>query len=161
MFYMKFLKWLRNVLLAVSILTILTFAAGFVYLIFFSRPDGASTEQNIEVITSSGLPTPRPPGENAPEGVAVQSLTDKTTPGSTGSVIVQTNATSTCTIKVDQSVAVKNDPNLAPKKADAYGTVSWSWQISRTATVGNKSITITCVYHGRTGVGGGNFRVVQ
>lgn len=96
---------------------------------------------------------PVQPAANAPEGVAVGSLTTPVKVGTNASIIINTNAGSTCSISVIYNSGVPStDSGLAPKLADAYGVVSWSWTVPASTPPGNWPVKVTCLYHGRSGV---------
>jgi hypothetical protein len=156
---MNFLKSLRQVGILALVILILLVLAGVLY-VLFSNQQGVHTDVVSAGAVNQASPiTPKAPAANAKEGVAIQALTPSAAPGSVVSVVATTNATSRCTIHVDASVDSQDDPALAPQVADAYGTVSWSWRVSRAAGAGNKSLEVTCAYHGRTGVVDGQYTV--
>jgi len=156
---MDFLKTLKQAVIAAVILLLLIVVAGVLYLLFFSSRHNFTDMPVVAETTQKSPFAPTPPAENAPEGVAIQAIAPTVAPGGMMSVVAATNATSRCTIKVDPAAASQTDPNLAPQMADDYGTVGWNFRISNTAPKGSSSLTITCVYRGRTGVVIGTYSV--
>jgi len=156
---MGFLRTLRQAVITALVIIILLVVAAAVYLLFFSPRHNFT---NTTAAAANGQPAlfaPTAPAENAKEGVAIQAIPPTVAAGTEMSVVATTNATSRCTIKVDPSSARQNDPDLAPQTADDYGTVSWNWRVSPSAPLGSQTLTITCVYHGRTGVVAGTYQV--
>ncbi len=81
--------------------------------------------------------------------------------GSNASIYVRTNPKSKCAIFVQYSNgAQSHDSGLAPKTADAYGSVAWSWTVNGPASLGDGSATITCLYHARSGVVKADVKVI-
>lgn len=144
-------------------LIVLAVAAGIVYVLVtdsnvkpaptHSKP--AATQQE------SGLPKPVAPAPNAQEGVSIESLTSPVSAGSNVSLIATTNAGSKCAITVTYNGVQSTDSGLIAKTADAYGSVSWSWTVGSSVPVGNWPISVTCAYHGRSGVMADSLQVTK
>jgi len=138
-------------------------AAGLLYVYIIDRtpPKAKITNAPASVQPAPVLPKPTAPGANAPEGVSVEAVTNPVTLGNNGSIVVSTNAGSTCSILVKYGGAASTDSGLAPKKSDVYGNVSWSWTVPKTTPVGTWPIVVTCVYNGRSGVVDSSFVVTK
>jgi len=152
-------RTIRNALIASIVLAVLLVGGGMAYALLMNYQTPSPTVAAPTPVASQEL-TPHAPNPNAPEGVAIDGLLSPVTSGDNGSVIAQTLPTSTCKITIDSTTTAGSKVVLPTKTADAYGSVQWTWPIDETTTHGNHSVTITCVYHGRTGVVQGNF-VVQ
>jgi len=156
-------KPIRSALISIFVLIVLSVIAGIVYVLV---SDMSSSKPNHPVAKASQdqvspLPKPVAPGLNAPEGVAVETITSPVTAGSNSSITVSTNAGSACVIAVTYSGVASTDSGLAPKIADAYGNATWTWTVGSSVPVGNWSIRVTCSYHGRTGVSDSNLVVTK
>lgn len=104
---------------------------------------------------------PVAPAANAAEGVAIESLLSPVAAGQNTTMEILTNAGSTCTITAVYNKTPSHDSGLSPKTADAYGLVSWTWTVDRTAPAGSWPVTVTCVYHSRSGVYIGQLQVTN
>ncbi len=156
----KLLKTIRNTILAILVLTILTLILGVVYTAFVGRPGVHISPTTAQVAgDSSSYLKPSTPSPSARESASVESLTSEAKAGSTVSIIIRTNATSTCTITA--AFADPKGSDLGPHIADGYGSVTWSWQLVGTAPLGSQFVKVICVYHGRSAVAGGNYQIVQ
>lgn len=155
------MRLVRNIVVAVVAVTVCVAIAGTAYLFFSQRQVNATTANASTPSGQSTLHSRALPAANAKEGVAIEALQPEARAGSTMSVVAVTNATSLCSITVDLSVVAPTDVSLAPRTADSYGTVSWSWSVRESAPIGNKTLTITCKYGKSTGVVMGSFAVVQ
>jgi hypothetical protein len=62
------------------------------------------------------------------------------------SVTVQTEPGAFCQITVQKpNGRASRHPNLVEKRADAAGTVNWSWQMVEDAQAGERIITVKCI----------------
>lgn len=152
----------RKLLLSIVLLLVLFVAAGVAYTFFMDRTVSeppAASKQVAEPADAAIKPTP--PAANAAEGVAIDALVSPVPAGANASLSVSTNAGSRCTIAVIYNGVPAKDSGLVSKTADAYGGVSWSWTIPAGTPVGVWPVTVTCTYHGRSGVGIGNLSVTK
>jgi hypothetical protein len=134
------------------VLIILFAGAGVAYVYYTGKDSNAKDEQPLTAPeVKRALPKPRMPGPNAPVGVAVESLTTPVAQGANASLIIKTNATSTCKIVVAYNNVPAKDSGLADKVADDYGLVTWTWTVDPTAAPGSWPVKVTCGYHGKTG----------
>lgn len=147
-------KTLKRIVITVIILIVLSIVGGVAYVYFTGNSTGKQeTPQTVaNTAESSPLPKPVAPGANAPEGVSINALTTPVGLGSNASITIATNAGSNCTIVVTYGGVKSTDSGLAPKKADAYGTVTWTWTIPANTPLGAAPVKVDCVYNGRTGV---------
>jgi len=158
---MRISKTVRNSGISVGVLLVVLIAGGTAYTLFGDgqAPKQASSTKAVAEETFQPIPKPPQPAANAPEGVAVGAFTTPVAPGSNSSIQVHTNAGSTCNISVVYNNAPSTDSGLAPKTADEYGVVSWSWTVGSSVPVGSWPVRVTCAYHGRTGVVQANLEV--
>ncbi len=153
-------KTVRNTLISVVVMIVLFVIAATVYILLADRntktippPKADQTVDQLNPIK------PVAPAANAPEGVANESLISPVAPGQNTTFDVRTNAGSTCTITAVYNKIPSHDSGLVPKTADEWGYVSWTWTVDRSAPAGTWPVTVTCVYHGRSGVLIGNLQV--
>lgn len=104
--------------------------------------------------------------ENAPVGVAIQTVTSPITPGSNASISIRTRPKAACSIQVTYSLTgdkdkISHDGGLIPKNADEYGTVSWTWTVEKGRPIGSWPIEITCAYNTKWGYGKQMLEVVD
>lgn len=146
-------KAARNTGIGVVVLLVLLVGGGVAYTYFFG-PDG--TQPGATVAAPFAAPQSAvkasKPADNAVESVAVQTLSSPVAPGSNTSIAVKTVAGSTCKILVVYANAASTDSGLAPKTADEYGTVGWSWTVGGMVPLGSWPVTVECTYHGRSAV---------
>jgi hypothetical protein len=145
-------KKLQNILISGVLLLAAFLVAGTLYVYFTDRTIKAAPEQLAVAPSYASLPPPTPPGLNAQEGVAVETLTSPVARGTEASINAETNAGSTCSIEVSYNGVRNTSTDLAPKVANSYGNVNWNWTIGGTAPVGNWPIKVMCTYNGRTGL---------
>ncbi len=145
-------KVIRKIVISFIVLVVLFVAAGVVYvLVTDGKPTPPPPAKKV-VQQVPALPKPVAPGANSPEGVSIESPPLPVTPGSNDSVTAMTDAGSKCSISVVYNGVQSTDSGLAPKTADAYGNVSWTWTVGSSVPVGTWPVNVTCVYNGRSGV---------
>ncbi len=144
-------KVLRNSVISAGILLVLIISGGVAYTYFYG-PDGSQAATVAP--QSAGEPNtafkPSKPAANAVESAAIQTITSPVAPGANTSVTVKTNPTSSCKISVVYNGVASTDSGLAPKAANEYGTVSWTWTVANTVPIGTWPVNITCEYHTRS-----------
>jgi hypothetical protein len=138
-------KLIRNIIIAVVVMLVLFIGVGVAY-VWIS----AHTQPPVSTVAPPDTnPTPVikhvEASANVPEGASVQSITSPVIPGDNASVIVKTNPGSWCTITVVYDKTASTDSGLKGKTADEFGSVSWTWTVSRSATLGKWPVTITCL----------------
>lgn len=153
----------RNAALCAIVLVMLLAAGGVVYTFLADRGGSKPVVKTASVAaeTISSVPKPTPPAANAPEGVAIDSLLAPVKAGSNVMLTARTNAGSNCTITAVYAGVPGKDSGLVPKTADAYGIVSWSWTVGPAVPAGSWPVTVTCVYHGRSGVAQTSLQVTK
>jgi hypothetical protein len=118
--------------------------------VFFSPAAPATkpkaVDENATAPINSYTIKPTKPAANAGVGVSVGSLTTPVKAGSNADIEIRTTATSNCSISVIYNNTPAHDSGLAPKTADAYGIVSWSWTVPAGTPVGNWPVKVTCKY---------------
>jgi len=150
---MRIFKAIRKIVISFVVLAVLFVGAGVVYvLIADSKATPLAAPKKVVQQQAPTLPKPVAPAANSPEGASIESPPMPVTPGSNDSIIAMTNAGSKCSISVIYNGVQSTDSGLAPKTADAYGNVTWTWTVGSSVPVGNWPINVTCVYNGRSGV---------
>lgn len=154
-------KVIRNTLISAFILLVLIIAAGVIYIYESDQQPVKSTPARPATASSYKPIKAVKPAANAPEGVALDSLTSPVAVGSEASMDITTNPGSKCTIVL----MVKNVPSpslvLKPQIADVYGSVSWNWTVTQTEPLGTWPLKVTCVYNKRSGVFESNLTVTE
>ena len=155
-------KPIRKTIIAIIMIIVFFIAGGMIYIFITDRNTKlltqAASTNNTE---SSSIPKPTLPGSNAPEGVAIESVTSTVNAGSNASVSVITNAGSKCAITVSYDGIQSNDSGLTTKVANAYGSVTWSWTVGNSVPAGTWPISITCEFNGRSGVFDTSLQVID
>jgi hypothetical protein len=160
---MRIPKAVKNTLIVFIVMIVLFGVVGVAYVYIsgknpYQPPKAEKTPAPAE---AQPFPKPKKPSPNAKEGVAVESLISPVSRGSNTAITIKTNATSTCTIKVEYNGTASHDSGLKAKPTDDYGTVTWTWTVDKTAPIGTWPVTVTCVYNGRSGVVIGNLEVTK
>ena len=155
-------RTVRNTLISVVMMVVLFVVVATIYVLVADRNAKTPAPPKSNQASQKASPlNPVAPAANAPEGVALQSLITPVMAGQNTTLQALTNPGSTCTITAVYNNVASHDSGLAPKTADAYGLVSWTWTVDSTAPVGTWPATVTCVYHGRSGVLIGNLQVTK
>lgn len=89
---------------------------------------------------------PSKPSLSNPVTASVQYITSPVAPGSNASLNLKTTATAKCAIAVEYNKIPSKDSGLAPKSADDFGVVSWTWTVDKSAAVGKWPIKVMCEY---------------
>lgn len=157
----RVLKSLRNIAISIVVLLVVVAAAGVAYTWYV----GQDTTDDTTAIAVPVAPTPpaviKPtkPAADAKQSAAVQILTSPVAPGSNASITVKTNAESDCTITVEYNDIPSTDSGLAPKSADEFGIVSWTWTVEETVPLGTWPVDVTCAFNDQTAMVRGNLVV--
>jgi hypothetical protein len=155
-------KTARNILRTIAIMLAIFLVGGTAY-VFVA--DQAPAKQPAKPAASSesepSILKPVAPAANAPEGVAIESLTSPVKAGDNSSLTVRTNAGSTCTISVTYNGIASKDSGLVSKPSDAYGFVTWAWSVPAATPIGTWPVNVTCAFHSKTGVVIGNLQVTK
>jgi hypothetical protein len=94
---------------------------------------------------------PAQPSPNAPVGVAVDYLMSPVKAGSNTTITIKTTPKATCSISVTYNGVASTDSGLMPKKADAYGNISWTWTVGAGVPAGNWPVKVNCDYRAKSG----------
>ena len=159
----KLPKTVKNILISAGTMLVLFVIAGLVY-VYITGRSGEPTKAVKSTAKTSQPDVIKPvaPAANAPEGVAIESFTTPVKSGENTSMSIRTNAGSVCTILVTYANGVvSKDSGLAPKTADVYGFVTWTWTVDSSVPVGVWPVKATCNYHDRSGVVIGNLEVTN
>jgi hypothetical protein len=154
-------KIVRNSLISFVSLVVVLLLLGilYVYMSGSSAPK-SSPKQSATTETTPGAIKPQPPNPNTPESAAVESITSSVAAGQNVALLVRTKPTSTCTPSVMYGSVASTDSGLAAKKADAYGSISWTWTVGQNIPPGKYSAKVTCVFAQKSAVVEGPFQVV-
>ncbi len=90
--------------------------------------------------------TTSPTGTTA--GVTIVSLTSPVSRGSTASLVARASPGAACTITVTYKSGPSKASGLTPKTASSAGSVSWSWKIGTSTTLGTWPAKVTCTANG-------------
>jgi hypothetical protein len=147
------LKTIRNIILTVVILLAITVGAGVAYVLFTGKDISSDSETSQPDTTPDiGLPKPHQPSPNAPESAGIEAFNTPVKAGENSSLSVKTLPSSNCVITVTYKDVPSKDSGLAPKTADDYGNVSWSWTVDKTAPAGKWPVKVTCMYNKKSAV---------
>lgn len=151
----------RNIIISVVVLIVLSIVGGTVYtLLMDQKPNNTSKPTALSAPTYTAAKPPKV-SPKIPEGVAVESVTSPVNIGSNASIYIRTNPKSKCAIFVKYANGKQSqDSGLAPKTADSYGSVAWSWTVNGSASLGDGSATVTCLSHGHSGVVKADLKVI-
>lgn len=149
-------------LISVIVLLVLFIAAGLGYVYYSGqRPNQAAIVTKTEPQNNPRPLRPSKPGPNAPVSASVASLLTPVKAGSNTSITVKTTATSACSMSVTYGTLAAKDSGLAPKTADDFGNVTWSWTVDPGAPAGNWPVKVTCQFNKRSAFVQGNLQVTN
>lgn len=155
-------KTIRNTTITVFVMLILFIGAAIIYVLLADQTPTATPKiKSSSSSSGQGLPKPQPPAANAKAFAAVQEVVSPVQQGQNSSVSIQTVPTSACKISVAYKGVPSKDSGLAPKIADAYGSITWAWTIDSSVPIGTWPIVVTCVYHGRSALVDTSVQVVK
>lgn len=154
-------RTIRNVIVSALVLLLLFVGAGVAYVLIIGGSDSNAKDVQTSTTSDTGLPKPHKPAPNAPESAGLESLFTPVKIGQNTSMIVKTLPDSTCSITFTYNNVASKDSGLAAKKADEYGTVSWSWTIDSSVPVGKWPAKVTCVYNKKSAIVIGNVEVTK
>ena len=149
----RIIKFIRNLFIGVSVLSIIAISAGFAYTWYMGQNSVVVDDGVIETVnTAAPLIQPSKPAADAKVSASVQALTSPVKPGANVMMIVKTNAGANCKIKAVYDEVESIDSGLYDKTADEYGVVSWSWTVGLDAPIGRWPVTVTCANEVNSGV---------
>lgn len=156
------LERIRNIAISALVLLLFFVGAGIAYVLVSGGQNGAKTEQ-IPTAPSpdTGIIKPHQPAPNAPESAGLESVFTPVKIGQNTSMTVKTLPGSTCSITFTYNNVAGKDSGLVAKKADEYGSVSWSWTIGSSVPVGKWPAKVTCVHNKKSAVVVGNIEVTR
>jgi hypothetical protein len=142
---------LRRTTTGMIAVTLLIIAGGVGYTWYVGDKETAAIaiEEPVPSRRISIEPTKQDPNANV--GVSVQMISSPVAPGANASVSIRTNQLANCTIAVTYDEIAAVDTGLANKKADAYGTVSWSWTVPQSTPKGKAKVKIDCATKKKSG----------
>ena len=144
-------KTIRNILVSIVVLTVLFVVAGALYVFVSGRSGSQAPVANAAtVVERDPVIKPTKPSIDAAESAAVENITSPIAVGENASLSVKTLATSVCKIQITKGSLVYKDSGLTTKTADSFGTIIWTWTVTKTTPVGKWLIQVDCAYHGRT-----------
>lgn len=150
----KSLRLFKNVIIsALCLFSIgIGVAGGYIWYIGKYGPkDTSSAEKQVEVKTETTIKK-NIPDPNAPVGVATQMLTSPIAPGSVASLSIRTNPGANCVVSVIYDKTPSKDAGLAPKTADDFGSVSWTWTVDSLVPIGKWPVSVNCSNNKNSGV---------
>ena len=153
---------IKQLLITVLIMVLLFVIAGAVY-VYITGKDAASTLPPPPPVAEVKQPFSEPtmPGPNAPNGASVQYISTPVRPGENSTINIHTGPDSACTIVVAYNNILSKDAGLAPKTANKYGTVSWTWTVSKDAAIGKWPVKVTCERNKKTAYVEGYLEVIR
>jgi hypothetical protein len=140
-------KTARNVGISITVLLLLLVGGGVGYTYLFGSDDSLDAA-SISLPKQPAEPQLKTvkPAENAKIGASVETLTSPVAQGENAAINIRTLATAKCTISVVYNNVAATDSGLAPKTADAYGLVTWTWTVDKAAATGTWPVWVTCSY---------------
>lgn len=161
---MAVLKTVRNTAIVVVSILILVAGLGVAY-VYVTDQSGNTKQESIQTTDDLPKETGRPkatiPRPDAPVGAALLSITTPVEAGANSSISIRTTPTATCSIKISYGDLESKDSGLATKKADDFGTVTWSWTVDKSAPAGKWPIKVTCKYGKRSAYVQGELEVTK
>lgn len=140
-------KKIKRIAISAGVLVVVFFIAGLAY-VYMSDLSTEAGPQIGTLATSDYNPIKPPPkpGPHAAVGVAEEAFDTPAAPGADTSIIISTTPGATCSISVayNSHSSKSTDPALAPKVADGYGNVTWSWVIPYGTALGSYPVAVTC-----------------
>jgi hypothetical protein len=142
---MRVPKRVKKIGWSALILFIAFFTGGFIYTYY---SDSNSPVNNTTKITPVNYAPIKPPktSPKADESVAADGFDSPLAPGNETTLLITTLPYSTCTISVSYGSVKSTNPALGPKKADAFGSVTWSWFVPSNTPFGTYPVDIRCSY---------------
>jgi hypothetical protein len=160
----RLLKIAKKILIPSAVLIASFLVIGMGYSLITSQPDSKTPPAKpakSQDIADIGDIKPVKPGPNAPEGVSTYLFETSVKAGTNAGVTAHTLADSACTVSVTYNDVASQDSGLAAKKADAYGTVNWTWTVPAGTPAGTWPVKVACVRNGHSGVSVSNLSVVR
>jgi len=159
----RFLRLMIGIVLTIVIISAILGLAYVWYMGKVKPAQPAAVVQPIAVKTVTPVPVS---DENAPVGVAIQTLTSPVPKGGNASISIKTRPQAACSIRVTYSTTPNQDQEskdggLIPKTADAYGVAEWTWTVETSRPVGSWPVEVTCAYKTKWGFGKDMLKVID
>lgn len=157
----------RSANLVIGILIVFIAVAvvgGLIYIWYIGKTAPVQEAAKITTTTTSPITTDPVVDEDAPVGVAIQTITSPVTRGKNASVAIRTRPEAACSIRVyysDDKTKESEDGGLIPKTADEYGVAEWTWTVESSRPAGKWPVYITCAYNTHWGVARATLEVTQ
>ena len=148
-------KLIRNSILVIVILIILAVGAGVGYTYYLGTLAPASAFKTLDdVAPKKAVKSQKPAVDtaNVPTSASITSFMTSVSPGNNATISIQTNPGAVCAITVIYNNVPSKDSGLQSKTADEYGTLTWSWTVEDTVSLGQWPITITCTHNKKDAV---------
>jgi hypothetical protein len=139
-------KVIKQTLISAGVLLILIIGSGIAYVYFTGRSATPDNSQAAPKVTEEKTPFTNPPQppEDAKVGASLEYISSPVKPGENTTMSVHTNPKASCTIAVAYNNIPVVDSGLIKKTADVYGSVAWTWTVSKDAPLGKWPIKVTC-----------------
>lgn len=159
----KIAKFIRNTLISVGVLLLLSVGGGVAYTWYMGQNSDENSPAMAVPVEAAVKPVIKhvQPAANAKVGASVQMLTSPITPGSNASITVKTSPEAECTITVVYNKVPSKDSGLGLKIADEYGMVSWAWTVEGSVPLGKWPVTVTCTFNKKSAVVQGDLVVAK
>lgn len=150
----RIVRFLRNTLISIGVLLVLTIGGGVAYTWYMGEYAASPTTAiaaPVEAVPRQVIKPPKP-SPDAPASASVQMLTSPVMPGTNASITVKTNVEAECTISVEYNKIPSTDSGLKPETADEFGIVSWAWTVEESVPLGTWPVVVTCAANDKTAV---------
>lgn len=141
-------------------------ALGLIYVWYMGKTRPAQPAAVAKTVAAKTSTTAPVIDEEAPVGVAVQTLTSPVPRGGNSSISIKTRPKAACSIRVTYSLTADKDKEskdggLIPKIADEYGVIGWTWTVETSRPVGSWPVEVTCAYKSKWGYGKDMMQVID
>ena len=137
---------------------------GLVYVWYMGKTQPVPQAAVVKQAVAKTVTTTPIVDEEAPVGVAVQTLTSPVRKGGNSSISIKTRPKAACSIRVSYGTTQDDeskDGGLIPKTADEYGVADWTWTVETSRPVGSWPVEVTCAYKTKWGFGKGMLQVLE
>jgi len=145
------IRFTRGVAFSAFLIAISLISVGFLYTWVVGK-NVKNVEEKIDTTIKNNTIKTAEPADNAPVGIALQSITPRVAQGSKVSLTIRTLKNSDCKILIrNEKKEIINDPTIANKIADEYGMADWSWTMPKSASLGKWFVDINCYRNQKSG----------
>lgn len=142
---------MKKAALSVLVLILFFIGAGVVYTFFSGQQEPKASKPAKKVSQEDYKPIkPKAVDPKGPVGIAQESITSPVAPGANAAVTIKTKPNALCHIAVTYNNVPSTDSGLSPKKADAFGSVTWTWTVGPNTPVGAWPVSLTCAENGKS-----------